>query len=560
MTLGGFICTFPYFLGGIMSLIRRLGQLSIVLTCALQFSSSADAFRLNSRWTDTATDPAGLTQGTPTTLTWGFVPDGTAVPNETPSNFIASFDTRFGAGPGGADLTQRPWFTYFEQSFNRWSQLSGLSYIYEPNDDGVTHSTLSGVLGVRADLRIGGTNVDGAGNVLAYNFFPQNGDMILDTGDMANYGQAANNRRFLRNVVMHEHGHGMGLNHLESNNASFLMEPFINTSFDGPQMDDILGAQRHYGDFYEKSNGGAGNNTPANAINFGVIADGGSAQIGLHATTGAGVLATETDFISIDDDSDLDYFRFTVNQASMLNMTLTPAGPTYNEGAQGGSQASLNTAALSNLVLNLYGTDGTTLLQSKNDTLAGSAESIAGFNLTAAGTYYARVSGINNNVQMYTLNIGITATSLEGDFNSDGLYDCADVDGLVAAIVSASNPASFDLNADAVVNGDDLTEWRAIAGAANLPSQNPYLPGDINLDGSVDGSDFNIWNANKFTSVAAWCSGDLTADGSIDGSDFNVWNAFKFQSSDSGTSVVPEPSSFAMIASILALFGVRRRN
>jgi hypothetical protein len=139
------------------------------------------------------------------------------------------------------------------------------------------------------------------------------------------------------------------------------------------------------------------------------------------------------------------------------------------------------------------------------------------------------------------------------------LYNCVDVDGLVAAIVSATNPASFDLNADTLVNGDDLTEWRTIAGAANLASQNPYLPGDINLDGSVDGSDFNIWNANKFTSVAAWCSGDITADGSIDGSDFNVWNAFKFQSSDSGTSVVPEPSGIAAIAFLLTLASVRRR-
>lgn len=541
-----------------MSSIRRLWQLSLALTCALPLSS-ANGFQLNSRWTDTATDPAGLTQGTPTTLTWGFVPDGTSIPNEGPSNFIAQFDTRFGAGPGGADLTLRPWFTYFHQSFDRWSQLTGLSYVYEPNDDGVTHGTSAGVLGVRADMRIGGVNVDGASNVLAYNFFPNNGDMVIDTADMASYGQTTNNRRFLRNVVMHEHGHGMGLNHVESNNASFLMEPFINTSFDGPQMDDILGAQRHYGDFYEKSNGGAGNNTPANAIDFGVIADGGTQQIGLHATTGTAVLPTETDFVSIDDDSDVDYYRFTVEQSSLLNITLTPAGPTYNQGPQGGAQAALNTAALSNLALVLYDTDGTTVLQSKNETPAGSAETIAGFNLSAAGTYFARVSGINNNIQMYTLSVGITAIALEGDFNDDGIYNCADVDSLVAAIVAAGNPAAFDLTGDSLVNGDDLTEWRTIAGAANLPSGNAYLPGDITLDGGVDGSDFAIWNANKFTNVAAWCSGDLNADGVVDGGDFNIWNSFKFQSADSGVNVVPEPSTLASIVGVLLITALRRR-
>jgi hypothetical protein len=49
----------------------------------------------------------------------------------------------------------------------------------------------------------------------------------------------------------------------------------------------------------------------------------------------------------------------------------------------------------------------------------------------------------------------------------------------------------------------------------------------------VDGSDFGIWNANRFSLNAAWCSGDFNADGGIDGSDFGIWNSFKFQSSDS---------------------------
>jgi hypothetical protein len=40
--------------------------------------------------------------------------------------------------------------------------------------------------------------------------------------------------------------------------------------------------------------------------------------------------------------------------------------------------------------------------------------------------------------------------------------------------------------------------WLSLAGAANLPSGNAYLPGDATLDGFVDGSDFGIWNANQF--------------------------------------------------------------
>ena len=49
---------------------------------------------------------------------------------------------------------------------------------------------------------------------------------------------------------------------------------------------------------------------------------------------------------------------------------------------------------------------------------------------------------------------------------------------------------------------------------------------------SVDGTDFTIWNQQKFTLNAAWCRGDFTADGIVDGLDFNAWNANKFQSAD----------------------------
>ena len=66
----------------------------------------------------------------------------------------------------------------------------------------------------------------------------------------------------------------------------------------------------------------------------------------------------------------------------------------------------------------------------------------------------------------------------------------------------------------------------------NLPSGNAYLLGDANLDGVVDGQDFIIWNANKFTFTSAWSQGDFNADGTTDGQDFVIWNMFKFQESD----------------------------
>ena len=146
-----------------------------------------------------------------------------------------------------------------------------------------------------------------------------------------------------------------------------------------------------------------------------------------------------------------------------------------------------------------------------------------------------------------------------GDFDSNEIYECADVNALVAEIVAGTNNVEFDLTGDEIVDTDDLTAWLAEAGSLNNSTGGAYLPGDANLDGSVDVGDFNIWNNNKFTSVAAWCSGDFNADGSVDVGDFNIWNNNKFQGSD--TSVVPEPSAwFLSLALIAPLFLRRQRN
>ena len=150
----------------------------------------------------------------------------------------------------------------------------------------------------------------------------------------------------------------------------------------------------------------------------------------------------------------------------------------------------------------------------------------------------------------------VSVDGLTGDFDADGDYSLTDIDALVNAIASGSDSPAFDLTGDTLVDDQDLNAWLAEAGAAELPGGNPYLTGDANLDGSVDVTDFNLWNKNKFTNGGGWSGGDFDADGATDVGDFNIWNENKFTASTDVASV-PEPSGLWML--LLPIAGMLRR-
>ncbi|HEY6563167.1 MAG TPA: hypothetical protein VIY86_01600, partial [Pirellulaceae bacterium] len=143
----------------------------------------------------------------------------------------------------------------------------------------------------------------------------------------------------------------------------------------------------------------------------------------------------------------------------------------------------------------------------------------------------------------------IYATAVSpGDFDGDGQLTCSDIDSLVGVVASGSGTAGFDLTGDSLVDIADVNYWVA--------TLKETLPGDANLDFVVDGSDFGVWNGNKFTMTPRWCAGDINADGGIDASDFGIWNANKFQAA---LSIVPECSGALMVAAALVSTLTRRR-
>jgi hypothetical protein len=371
-------------------------------------------FNADDRWFTTATDGGGIALGDAITLTWSIAPDGTSIPgfNGEPtadSDLVETFRGIYGDAHNAADTTYvgEAWFAQVEAALNEWSDISGITYVYEANDDGATFSSSSsanpGVTGVRGDVRIGGHLIDGNSGVLAYNFFPDNGEMVIDTADSF-YTNVSSNSLRLRNVVAHEAGHGIGFSHVESNNAAFLMEPFLSTSFDGPQLDDVLAAHRNFGDFNEKN---AGNDSSGTATDLGSIGDGVTVSIGTQAND-TRVEAADTDFVSIDDDSDIDVFSFTVSVNSSIDVALSPEGPAYNQGRQGGTQSAYDASSQSDLTFQILGTDGTTVLTTANASGIGVSESLTAFDLNVAGTYFVQITGANDAVQMYQLDVSVT--------------------------------------------------------------------------------------------------------------------------------------------------------
>lgn len=120
-----------------------------------------------------------------------------------------------------------------------------------------------------------------------------------------------------------------------------------------------------------------------------------------------------------------------------------------------------------------------------------------------------------------------------GDYNGDGHWDCLDVDAMSLVLIASTYDALMDLDGDGSVNAIDFDVWLELAGAQHPKDTggNPFLHGDANLDGVVDGYDFLIWNQNKFTTQTSWCGGDFNFDGEVLGADFDIWFAARFQAS-----------------------------
>lgn len=364
---------------------------------------------LSDHWQTTATNGVGQgVQGQPVTLTWSIVPDGTLIAGgevagegtNEPSDLRARLAELYGGSATGPANAQ-PWFVHFEAVFDNIAAQTGIRYQYEPNDDGIgitNFASSGGALGVRGDVRIAGHALDGDSGVLAYNYFPDNAEMIIDTSDSFFEGNGNDPLR-LRNVVEHEHCHGLGLSHVCPRDSTKLMEPFINLNFTGIQFDEVYTLQRLYGDSLEVN----GNVTDNDSV---------SKATPIEVTAG---VPYSKEWLGIDDDGDTDYFSFNAVSGSLLSVRVIPSSESYLEGEQDVSTGSctsgtiFDSSVLQDLSVAVIDVDQSTELALAAGFPAGSTEGIGSLPLAQTGTHYLRVSGGNANAnQLYRLEVDVT--------------------------------------------------------------------------------------------------------------------------------------------------------
>jgi hypothetical protein len=463
---------------------------------AQNLGSPEAAQQASTRWFFTATDGFTGSDGKAVTLTWSIVPDGTLIvdnlvdengnPTTRPSNLIEKLNEAYGASPD-SNIQNAPWFSIFENAFAEWAAVTGNIYVYETADDGVdvpaelnaqggVEDAHRGSLGTRADIRISGARIDGNASTLAFNYFPDFGDMVIDTDDSFNLTDTVTGRDRLLNVIAHEHGHGLGLAHVCPVNRTKLMEPSLSTRFVGVQFDDILTIQGLYGDSFEGSGNNSSNNTSNSAHSIGSISS-----------------ETTISDASISVSGDVDFYSFRVNSPASVHIDLMPTLTSpYPEGPQNGatcvSTGDFNPRNRQNLELRVFDTNGSTVLNTSIGNAIGEGEFIQTLELSPGNDYFISVSGGGenstsvNNAQIYSL--ALSQTPIIPVVSMDVIDNTAEE-------FDSNNTATFRVNANKTL-GSNLSVAYTLSGSAQSGSDFTALTGSGIITANTDFTDIPV--------------------------------------------------------------------
>ncbi len=532
--------------------------------------ASPSRYQQQGRWSASVAIGNPGAENEPITLTYSFAPDGTVIPSGVGEPIGNSDLFSFLDGVYGSTQT---WQDLFHDVFDRWSELSGVTYVHEPNDDGAAFFGNAGQLGVRGDVRIGGKFIDGnaSPNILGYNMYPSGGsDMVLDTADAYLTDTSANSRR-LRNLASHEAGHGLGMLHVCPNLSQKLMEPRATTIFDGPQHDDIRNAQDFYGDAFEPNENALG------AEDLGLIPAGVTVEpwVVPSPTVANGSLLSLNERDTTPFTNDEDWFQFSTDGRTFLTISVEPIGLVYQDNPQSCpdepssccSGTTIDSLRLADLAIELRKFSGTSLLASANANGLGVGEEISDFESPTAETFQVRVYTTTQGFlqpQLYSLAITSAPPGPPGAFSlvsptngsqnveSGPILDWGpslDADEYLVEVDTDINFGSPDVSEvlDDAFTGIDLPHqtlqydtqyfWRVTASNAlgstlSTPSLSGFRTapppvcgciGDIDGDCDTDVFDFAVFAGNFGQIVPPGTGGDMDGDGDVDVLDFGLF-------------------------------------
>lgn len=341
-------------------------------------------------------------------VTWGDTDSGFGT---APNELGARLTTLFGA----SDLDEGR--EYFRQSLAAWRKLGGLTYT-EVADDSIPMSEDPTRSSARGDFRIGGIPL-GQNGILAYNGFPSiagigqigGGDMCFNTSYFTgtnHFSSTGNDYRYLRNTAIHEHGHGLGYIHSVPCTLTKIMEPQISTTILGLTTDEKRGIVFNYGDRY------SGNHSFLTSADLGNLTSP-VLRSDIQRDLGVNPVGTANN-------SDEDFFRFTLSSAQTVTINVDPTGGSYTNdrqssgcsGVSGTPAPTINADQAGNLSVYLLNA-GETVVASAVAGAAGVTETIV--QALAAGAYTIRIvndgnangaeTDPNRLVQLYDLEVRI---------------------------------------------------------------------------------------------------------------------------------------------------------
>ncbi len=244
---------------------------------------------------------------------------------------------------------------------------------------------------------------------------PNGGDIILNSTRSFTGGSEF---RLLKNIMARAVGQALGLDLVCPSDGTKLMEQVLNLGFEGPQVDDVRGAQRLYGDKVDLGSGAflaEPNDTAVNAWNFGTAPATTPGQVNLD--------------LSLDRAGDVDLIKFVITGTVVsydIGVQITPVGGTYNVGPvdTACTGTPLNASAIFDLqggIFNSTGgavadgtaTGGAAFATYVNAKPAGQTESVHAL-VRSGGTYFVGVSAANGTAaQSQLYNIQITVVNRE---------------------------------------------------------------------------------------------------------------------------------------------------